>query len=413
MALSPMGDDRTTLVGLDPTMLRLPFYERRHTAFAERITNWTVAHASMWQRPLRCPSAEQGRTVLREMGDAGLLSFLDPREQSLNGDLRSLSLAREALAYADDLADYVFSIQALSATPILRYGSPEQRERFLPGLATGALQGAFAVSELQAGSDLAAVATVAIRDSHGGYVLNGVKAWIANAGTADVYVVLARTGEGAAALGLSMFLVPATTPGLWVESAELIAPRAFGSVHLEQVRLGEEALLGRVGGGFAIALEVLDQFRMTVGAAALGFARRAAHSAIRHTRSRMVYGGRLADLGTVRAVLADMDVGLNAAGLLVARAAWEADQGGRYQRHSAIAKLYATESAQSIVDDCVQMFGAAGLVADSITERLYRQVRSLRIYEGASEVQREIIAGSLDVRRAQQCGAVFDFHDDA
>lgn len=412
MTLTLVASDRANLAGLDPAILRLPFYEERHTVLAERVTRWTAAHAAMWQRPLSCSSAEHGRIVLREMGDAGLLSFLDPRVQSPDGDLRSLSLTREALAYADDLADYAFSIQALSGTPILRHGSPAQQERFLPGLATGTLQGAFAVSEPQAGSDLAAVATVATRVG-GGYVLDGVKAWIANAGTADVYVVLARTGEGAAALGLSMFLVPANTPGVRIESAELIAPRAFGSVHLEQVCLGEEALLGRAGGGFAVALEVLDRFRMTVGAAAVGFARRAAHSAVRHTRSRMAYGSRLADLGTVRATLANMDVGLNAAGLLVARAAWEADHAARYQRHSAIAKLYATEAAQSIVDDCLQMFGAAGLVADSITERLYRQIRSLRIYEGASEVQREIIAGSLDVRRAQQCGAVFDIHGDA
>nr|BFE74338.1 hypothetical protein GCM10020092_076390 [Actinoplanes digitatis] len=207
-----------------------------------------------------------------------------------------------------------------------------------------------------------------------------------------MYAVLARTGEGAAALGLSMFLVPADTPGVRIEPADLVAPRAFGHLHLDGVRLGADALLGRSGGGFAIALEVLDRFRMTVGAAAVGFARRAAHSALRHTRSRAIYGSRLSDLGTVRAALADMDVRLNAAGLLVARAAWEADRESRYQKHSAIAKLYATEAAQSVVDDCVQMFGAAGLVADTITERLYRQIRSLRIYEGASEVQRDVIA---------------------
>ncbi|MET8152158.1 acyl-CoA dehydrogenase family protein [Actinoplanes sp. NPDC049668] len=402
-----LSTERPTLAGLDPAMLRLPFFTERHTELAGRVTAWTAANAGLWRRPLPCPPAEHGRTVLRELGDAGLLAFLHPGGPADDGDMRSLCLAREALAYADDLADFAFSIQALSATPILRHGSPAQRERFLPGLADGTLQGAFAVSEPQAGSDLAAAATRATRDGDG-FVLDGVKAWIANAGTADVYAVLARTGEGAAALGLSMFLVPADTPGLRVEPADLVAPRAFGHLHLDGVRLGADALLGRSGGGFAIALEVLDRFRMTVGAAAVGFARRAAHSALRHTRTRAIYGSRLGDLGTVRAALADMDVRLNAAGLLVARAAWEADRESRYQRHSAIAKLYATEAAQSVVDDCVQMFGAAGLVADSITERLYRQIRSLRIYEGASEVQRDVIAGSLDLRRAQQCGAIFD-----
>jgi acyl-CoA dehydrogenase len=406
MAVATTG--RPLLAGLDPGVLELPFYEPRHADLAARITGWTAEHAELWRRPAGHQPAELGRIVLRALGEKGLLAFLDPDGgPGDDGELRSLCLAREALAYADDLADYAFSIQALAATAILRHGSAVQRGRYLPGMAAGTLQGAFAVSEPQAGSDLAAVATRAVRDG-ADYLLHGTKAWIANGGTADVYAVLARTGEGAGALGLSMFLIPATAPGVRVEPVDLLAPRALAHVHLDGVRVPGDALLGRAGGGFPIAMQVLDRFRMTVGAAALGFARRAAHAALGHTRRREIYGGRLADLGTVRAALADIDVQLNAAALLIARAAWEADRGGRHVRHSAIAKLYATEAAQRIVDECVQMFGAAGLVTDSVPERLYRQIRSLRIYEGASEVQRAVIAGSLDVRRAERCSAVFD-----
>lgn len=402
--------NRPLLAGLDPTVLALPFFTPRHAEHAARVTAWCADNAELWQRPAPYPPDEHGRVVLRRLGDAGLLAFLDPDARpdlASDGDLRSLCLAREALAYADDMADFAMSIQALSATPLVRHGTPEQRRRYLPQLAAGVLQGAFAVSEPQAGSDVAAVAMRATRDRHG-WQLQGTKAWIANGTTADVYCVLARTGEGAGALGLSAFLVPAGTPGIRVEPVGVLAPRAFAHLHFDDVRVPADALLGRSGAGFEIAMEVLDRFRMTVGAAAVGFARRAAHAALVHTRERRIYGGRLADLATVRATLADIEVQLDAAALLVARAAWDADRGARYVRQSAIAKLYATESAQQVVDACVQLFGAAGLVTDSVPERLYRQIRSLRIYEGASEVQRAVIAGSLDVRRARSCREKFD-----
>ncbi|MFV2104315.1 acyl-CoA dehydrogenase family protein [Micromonospora sp. LOL_024] len=399
---------RPLLAGLDPTLLELPFYEPQHADLAAQVTAWTANRAGLWRRPAPYPPSELGRLVLRDLGESGLLAFLDPDGgRADGGDLRSLCLAREALAYADDIADYAFSIQALAATPILRHGTTAQRRRHLPGMAAGEVQAAFAVSEPGAGSDLAAVTTRADADG-ADWILDGTKAWIANAGTADLYAVLARTGQNTGALGLSMFLVPATTPGVRVEPVDVLAPRAFAHVHLNGVRLPGDALLGRPGGGFPIAVEVLDLFRMTVGGAAVGFARRATHAALGHSRRRQIYGGRLADLGTVRATLADMEVQLTAAALLVARAAWEADRGTRPARHSATAKLYATEAAQRIVDDCVQLFGAAGLVADSVPERLYRQIRSLRIYEGASEVQRAVIADSLDARRAERSSAVFD-----
>ena len=316
--MTVLATGRPLLAGLDPALLELPFYEPRHAELAGRVTAWTAGHVHLWRRPAAYRPGEQGRVVLRALGDAGLLAFLDPaRGRDADGDLRSLCLTREALAYADDLADYAFSIQALAATAILRHGSPAQRDRHLPGLADGTRQAAFAVSEPQAGSDLAAVATRAQRDGDD-YVLHGTKAWIANGDTADVYAVLARTGEGAGALGLSMFLVPADAAGVRAEPVDVLAPRAFAHVHLDGVRVPADALLGASGRGFGIALEVLDLFRMTVGAAALGFARRAAHTALRHARRRPIYGGRLADLGTVRARLADVDVRLQAAALLVA-----------------------------------------------------------------------------------------------
>ncbi|MFK0289905.1 acyl-CoA dehydrogenase family protein [Streptomyces sp. NPDC090442] len=380
----------------DPHLLALPLYEDHHRELAGRLVAWCDEHREVLAGAGR-PEAV-GPRILRALGDAGWLAFLDGGPD----DYRALCLAREALAYADDLADYAFSIQALAATPLRRFGSEEQRRRYLPGLAAGTLCGAFAVSEEAAGSDVSAIG-LAARETDNGWLLNGAKAWIANAGIADVYTVIARTGPGPGALGLSAFLVPSDTLGLRVEPVSMIAPRALGHLVLEDCALPPDALLGRRGGGFPIAMEVLDRFRMTVGAAALGFARRAADAALARARERPMQGGKLFDLPTVRAAFADMEVQLDAAALLVARSAWEIDRGSRrYARHSSVAKLYATEAAQQVVDSAVQVFGAAGLVRDSLLERLYRQIRSLRIYEGSSEVQRAIIAAAIDPGRAHR-----------
>jgi acyl-CoA dehydrogenase len=377
----------------DAGMLALPLYEDHHRDFARRLVAWCDGNRELLAGAGEPEAA--GRRILRALGDAGWLAFLDGGPD----DHRALCLAREALAYFGDLADYAFSIQALAATPICRFGTADQRSRYLPGLAAGTLCAAFAVSEESAGSDVAAV-TLEAREAGDGWVLRGSKAWIANAGVADVYTVIARTGPGPGAFGLSAFLVPAATPGLRVEPVPMIAPRAFGHLVLDGCRLPREALLGRRGGGFPVAMEVLDRFRMTVGAAALGFARRAADAALARARARPMQGGKLFDLPTVRATFAGMEVKLDAAALLVARAAWEFDRGGRRcGRHSSVAKLHATEAAQEVVDSAVQVFGAAGLVHDSLLERLYRQVRSLRIYEGSSEVQQAIIAAAIDPDR--------------
>lgn len=379
----------------DESMLALPWYEARHVAFARRIDDWCQRHGDLWKGA--ASDAEQaGDRIRRALGQDGWLGFLGPGAGSDadGGDMRSVCLAREALAYADDLADFAFSIQALSATPLLRYGSPEQRQRYLPAMAAGTLSGAFAVSEEEAGSDVTAIRTRAEKTS-GGYVLTGVKAWIANGGTADLYCVIARTGADGP-LGLTAFLVPASTPGLRPRPTPVLAPRAFATIELDACRVPHDAVLGRPGAGYAITLDLLTRYRMTVGAAALGFARRAAGAALHRARTRRMHGGCLFDLPTVKATLAELEVKLQAAALLVARAAWEADRGNpRYGRYSSVAKLYATESAQEIVDAALQVFGAAGLVSDSVTERLYRQIRSLRIYEGPSEVQKMIIASAL------------------
>ncbi|MFF5336701.1 acyl-CoA dehydrogenase family protein [Streptomyces sp. NPDC013181] len=388
----------------DPDILALPFYEDRHRRLADTVGTWCDARAPQWKDVHREDPEKAGRRLVRLLGDEGRLAFLDPAAGTGegDGDLRSVCLTREALAYAEDLADFAFSIQTLAATPVIRYGSQEQKERYLPGMARGTLIGAFAVSEPEAGSDLASIALRAERDENGGYVLHGEKAWIAHAGIADLYVVVARTGEGPGPLGLTAFLVPAATEGLRAgERLDAIAPRAFAPLAFDHCRLPADAVLGRPGKGFVIAMDLLERARMTVGAAALGFARRAADTALAHARTRRIGTQKLIDLQLTKAALADMDVRLNAAALLVARAGWEADRGSRrFARHSGIAKLYATEEAQRVIDSAVQLLGAAGVAGDGVTQRLYRQIRALRIYEGTSEVMRLTIAGTLDARRA-------------
>jgi acyl-CoA dehydrogenase len=383
---------------LDRGVLALPFYEAAHARLAGEIEAWCERHAPLF------PSVEAdmdvdaaGRDLVRALGADGWFRHFQSGD---GGDFRSICLVREALAYACDLADFAFSIQALSATPVMRYGNEAQRQRYLPAMAAGTLLGSFAISEPDAGSDVAAIKLRADRTANG-YVLNGEKTWVANGSIADVHCVLARTGEGPGAIGLSAFLVPACQPGLTIsERIESIAPRAFASLRFDNCELPGECLLGRAGGGFAIVMDVLERFRMTVGAAALGFARRAFDAALERSKSRRMLGGRLFDLQITKAKLADMEVTLNASALLVARAAWELDRGNaQFGRHSSMAKLFATEQAQHVVDAAVQLFGAAGLVRDSLTERLYRQIRSLRIYEGASEIQQMIIAATMQARR--------------
>ncbi|QDY77063.1 acyl-CoA dehydrogenase family protein [Streptomyces qinzhouensis] len=397
-----------TITSFDPELLGLPFYDDGHRRLAREIGVWCDSYRALWDTVRRTDPDEAGRRLVGVLGEDGWLAGLDPAAapSGLPGDVRALCLAREALAYAEDLADFAYSIQSLAATPVIRHGTPEQQKRFLPAMADGSLIGAFAVSEREAGSDLAAVALAARRTGGGDWVLDGHKAWIAHATIAGLYVVIARSGEGPGPLGLTAFLVPADTPGVSVgQKLDAVAPRSFGHLVFEHCRLPADAVLGRPGRGFVVAVELLERFRITVGAAATGFGRRAADAALAHTRGRRAYGGTLYDLQLVKARLADMEIGLNAAALLVARAAWECDRGNPgFGRHAGIAKVHATETAQRVVDDAVQLFGAAGVVKDGVPERLYRQIRSLRIYEGASDVLRLAVADALDNRRAALAG---------
>ncbi|MGH6918658.1 MAG: acyl-CoA dehydrogenase family protein, partial [Geminicoccaceae bacterium] len=284
-------------------------------------------------------------------------------------------------------------MQGLGSGSIALFGSGEQKARYLPKVANGTQIAAFALSEPEGGSDVAAIATTAEADG-AGFVLNGAKTWISNGGIADFYVVFARTGEAPGAKGLSAFIVDAQTPGLEIaERTRLIAPHPLATLRLENCRVPRAQLLGEPGQGFKLAMATLDVFRPTVGAAALGFARRALDEALARVTTRELFGGPLSELQMIQAKLADMALRVDAAALLVYRAAWAKDAGAaRITREAAIAKLYATEAAQRVIDDALQIHGALGVVAGHPVERLYREIRALRIYEGASEVQKVVIA---------------------
>ena len=307
--------------------------------------------------------------------------------------MRSLCLIRETLARFAALADFAFAMQGLGSGAITLFGAEEQRRAYLPAVAGGRKIAAFALSEPEAGSDLAAAATTAAPDGTG-FVLNGAKTWISNGGIADFYVVFARTGEAPGARGLSAFIVDADTRGLEIgERPRLIAPHPLATLTFENCRVPRDRLLGEPGQGFKIAMATLDVFRPTVGAAALGFARRALDEALARATSRELFGGPLAELQMIQAKLADMALSIDAAALLVYRAAWAKDIGAeRITREAAMAKLFATEAAQRVIDEAVQIHGALGVVAGHPVERLYREIRALRIYEGASEVQKVVIA---------------------
>ena len=311
-------------------------------------------------------------------------------------DVRSLCLIRETLAGYSGIADCAFAIQGLGSVPVSLFGSDALRKKYLPGVVAGTRLGAFALSEPESGSDVASLRTSARRDG-GDYVLNGTKTWISNAGIADHYIVFARTGEPGDAKGLSAFVVDADTPGFEVtEKLDIIAPHVIGTLVFDDCRVKASSMLGQPGDGFKIAMSTLDVFRPTVGAAALGFARRALKEAIARVSERQVFGKKLAQLQATQMRLADMAVDVDASALLVYRAAWAKDtQDRRVSCESAMAKLYATEAAQRVIDSAVQLFGGLGVTVGNVAERLYREIRPLRIYEGTSEIQKIIIATQL------------------
>ena len=369
-----------------------PFFEPRHRKLAREIAGWCE---TILPRTGDDNLDEQCRALVRELGTAGFLK-LCVSDGERRPDVRSLAIARETLAYHGALADFAFAMQGLGSGAISLFGTIEQKRKWLPKVASGKAIAAFAMTEPGCGSDAANIQTSAMREGDE-WVLVGEKTLISNGGIADFYVTFARTGEAEGARGLSAFIVPADAPGLTVaERIEVIAPHPLARLKLDKARVPAEALIGAPGEGFRIGMETLNLFRVTVGAAALGFARRALHEAIAFATKRRLGSETLADNPVTQAKLADMALQVDASALLVARAAWQQDVGGTDNRRAAaMAKLYATEAAQRVIDSAVQMHGGAGVTKGVKVEELYREIRSLRIYEGASEVQRQIIARDL------------------
>jgi acyl-CoA dehydrogenase len=374
----------------DTTFLDWPFFEPRHRALVVALEEWCavnlpVAHGDV-------DAACKG--LVAALGAGGWLRHSGAAEGE-RLDVRSLCLIRETLARHDGLADFAFAMQGLGMGAVSLFGTAAQREWLAKTRAGQAISG-FALTEPGSGSDVAATASVAEKVA-GGWRLNGEKTYISNGGIADVYVIFARTGEAPGAKGLSAFLLPADVPGLEVVSRiEVMAPHPLAHLQLTDVVLPEAALIGKAGDGFKIAMSVLDVFRSTVGAAALGFARRALDEALARTQARRIQGQALSELQLVQGHLANMALEIDASALLVYRAAWTKDMGAaRVSREAAMAKLYSTEAAQRIIDMAVQLHGGDGVRHGFAVESLYREIRALRIYEGASDVQRIVIARSI------------------
>ncbi len=383
------------ICAIDRSFHAWPFLEARHRRFAREFGAWVLRHVvAVGHTEASVDSAT--REYVRALAEAGWLAHVMPADGETTLDVRTLCLARETLAAADGLADFAFAMQGLGSAPISLFGTAAQRRAYLPAVRSGRKIAAFALSESAAGSDVAAIATTARREGNG-FVIDGEKTWISNAGIADFYIVFARTGEAPGAKGLSAFVVDAGEVGCSVaKRLPIIAPHPLGTLRFATCRVDADGLIGQPGDGFKIAMATLDVFRATVGAAALGFARRALAEAVVHARGRVVFGQPLAELQMIQAKLADMATGIDAAALLIYRAAWAKDTtGARVTREASMAKLFATEAAQHAIDEAVQVFGGHGVVSGNVVERLYREIRALRIYEGASEIQRLIIAGQV------------------
>ncbi|KIN77493.1 acyl-CoA dehydrogenase family protein [Sulfitobacter mediterraneus] len=373
----------------DRSFLTWPFFEDHHRELAAALDAWAQQNLGAVDHS---DTDAACRDLVAMLGQGGWLRH-SGAEAGESLDVRSLCLIRETLARYDGLADFSFAMQGLGTGAISLFGNAEQQADWLPKTRSGAAISAFALTEPQSGSDVANSTMTAEADGNG-FVLNGRKTWISNGGIADVYTVFARTGEAPGAKGLSAFVVPADTPGLKIEARlEVMAPHPLATLHFDDVKLPGSALLGERGKGFAIAMSVLDVFRSTVAAAALGFARRALDEALERVSTRHVQGAPLADLQLVQGHIADMAVDVDASALLIYRAAWAKDSGAaRVTREAAMAKLFATDHAQQVIDKAVQLHGGDGVRHGETVERLYREIRALRIYEGASDVQRVVIA---------------------
>ncbi|MFP6688643.1 MAG: acyl-CoA dehydrogenase family protein [Alphaproteobacteria bacterium] len=377
----------------DKSFLDWPFLEPTHRELAASLDAWAADNlGGIDEADVDAACRELVRRLAAD-------SWLDHCVPAAYGgaseklDVRALCLIRETLARHSGLADFAFAMQGLGSGAISLYGSDDIRSAYLPAVRTGQKIAAFALSEPEAGSDVAALAATAVRDGNG-WCIDGEKTWISNGGIADYYTVFARTGEAPGARGLSAFVVDADTPGLEIaERIEVIAPHPLARLTFDNCQVSADRLLGAPGEGFKVAMATLDIFRSTVGAAALGFARHALDLALDRAATRELFGGPLADLQMIQAKLADMALAVDASALLVYRAAWTKDvKADRVTREASMAKLHATESAQTVIDEAVQIFGGQGVVSGAAVEKLYREIRALRIYEGASEVQKVVIA---------------------
>ena len=382
---------------MNPTQhLDWPFFEDRHRALAAELDDWAAAHIEHQQTPNVDDTCRQ---LVRLLGKAGWLRHaIAGREHGgLNDtiDTRAICLIRETLARHAGLADFAFAMQGLGSGAISLAGTPEQRARWLPKVAKGEAISAFALSEPDAGSDVAAMQCSA-RQEGDHYVIDGEKTWISNGGIADLYVLFARTGEAPGARGISAFIVEAGTAGFEIaERIDLIAPHPLAKLRFSNCRIPATNRIGAPGEGFKIAMRTLDVFRTSVAAAALGFARHALHEGLQRATTRRMFNQTLADFQLTQAKLAQMALTIDSAALLTYRAAWARDQGRNVTKEAAMAKLAATEGAQQVIDAALQLFGGQGVVSGQPVESLYREIRALRIYEGASEVQQLIIAREL------------------
>ncbi|WP_341251887.1 acyl-CoA dehydrogenase family protein [Euzebya pacifica] len=371
----------------DRSFLSWPFLDDRHRDLADRLEEWCTANL-----PVDHTDVDGAcRDLVRRLGGDGWLAHT-AADAGDRLDVRTLCLIRETLARHDGLADFAFAMQGLGAGAITLFGTDEQRA-WLDETRAGRAIAAFALSEPRSGSDVAGIETTA-PPTGDGWRLDGEKTWISNGGIADLYVVFARTGEAPGARGLSAFVVPGDVDGLEVvERLETMAPHPLARLRFDGVSVPADALIGDAGAGFRIAMSVLDVFRASVGAAALGFARRALDESLARARDRVLFGAPLADLQMVQGHLADMALAVDSAALLVYRAAWTKDSGAaRVTREAAMAKLFATDEAQKVIDAAVQLHGGDGVRVGSVVEQLYREIRALRIYEGASDVQKVVIA---------------------
>lgn len=379
----------------DTSFLDWPFLEDHHRALARDLGAWAAEHIA----PLAGGHGDVDaacRRIVRLLGEAGWLRYCVPASHGglfETLDVRSLCLIRETLAYHFGLADFVFAMQGLGSGVISGFGSDALKAKYLPGVARGELVAAFALTELDSGSDVAAMdSTAEDRGDH--YLVNGAKTYISNGGIADFYVTFLRTGEAPGARGLSALVIDADAPGLEIaERITVAAPHPLATLRFNAMRVPKEALVGTAGAGFAQAMANLDIFRSTVGAAALGMARRALDEALARVKGRRLFGQTLADLPIAQSQLAEMALDVDASALLVYRAAWTKDvKQARVSREAAMAKLFATDHAQIVIDKAVQLHGGLGVVSGQVVEELLREIRPLRIYEGASEVQKLVIA---------------------